>query len=86
MFCRSFLFWVCLCNVVLYVSCSLVVNCWERTDFMAFLYVMFSCVLSLSHLSQVWYLIVSNPDLCPLPYFEPPHLILVLIVLGQMQH
>ena len=40
------------------VSCSLDDTYWER----AFLYMMFSCVLSLFHyaaLSQVWYMIVS---------------------------
>ena len=55
------------------VSCSLVVTCWEKTDLMALLYVMF-CVfffaLPYSILGQVWYLIVSIPDVCLLPYFE----------------
>ena len=37
-------------------------------------------------MSQVGYLIVSIPDICPISNFEPPHLILVLIVRGQMQH
>ena len=55
------------CHTVLSVPCSLVVNCWERADLFALLYVMFSCVLSL--LGQVWYLIVLIPDLCLLPYF-----------------
>ena len=32
------------------------------------LFVMFNCVLSLS--SQVWYLIVSIPDLCRLSYLD----------------
>ena len=33
-------------------------------------FVMFNCVLSLSHVGQLWYLIVSIPDLCHLSYFE----------------
>ena len=37
-------------RVFLSVHCSLVVNCWERADLLALLtYVMFYCVLSLSH-------------------------------------
>ena len=56
---------VCLFHSVCSVSCS----CWERADLLALLYVMFSCVLSLSHvLGQVWRLIVSIPGLCLLPY------------------
>ena len=37
------------------------------------LFVMFNCVLSLSHvvsLGQVWHLIVSIPDLCRLSYYD----------------
>ena len=40
---------------------------------LALLYVMFSVFLSLSHngvLGQVWYLIVSIPDLCNVLYFH----------------
>ena len=40
--------------------------------FLALLYVMFSCVFvtfPCGILGQVWYLIISNPDLCLLPYF-----------------
>ena len=40
-----FLFCVCVCHIVLPVSCSLVVNCWERADLLVLLCVMFSCVL-----------------------------------------
>ena len=32
------------CNTVLSVPCSLVGNCWERTDNLALLYMMISCV------------------------------------------
>ena len=31
----------CLCHIVLSVSCSLVVTCWERADLLTLLYVMF---------------------------------------------
>ena len=31
------------------VHCSIVITCWERADLLAVLYVMCSCVLSLSH-------------------------------------
>ena len=59
------------------VSCSLVVTCWECTHLLALLYVMFSSVFfvafSYGVLGQVWYLIVSIPDLCLLPYFAQLH-------------
>ena len=34
---------------VLSVHCSVMVTCWERADILVLLYVMFSWVLSLSH-------------------------------------
>ena len=37
------------------------------------MYVMFSCVLSLSHTYVVWYLIVSIPDFCLPPLILPIH-------------
>ena len=55
------------------VSCSLAVTCWERADLLAVLYVMFSCVfVTFPHgvLDQVWYLIVSIPDISGLPYLK----------------
>ena len=61
------------CHTILSIHCSPVVTCWERVDLLAFLYVMFSCVFvtfSFSVLCQVWYLIVSIPDLCLLSYFR----------------
>ena len=40
--------YICVCHPVLTsIYCSLVVTCWERTDLLALLYVMFHCVLSL---------------------------------------
>ena len=40
----------CRCYTVLSVLSSLVVTCWESADILALLCVMFSCVLSLSHM------------------------------------
>ena len=69
-----FIFCVCLCYSVLSVSRSLVVICLERVDFLALLFVnMFSCVFitfPYGILGQVWYLNVSIPDICLLPYFN----------------
>ena len=54
------------------VDCCLVVTYWERTDLLALvgdvycIFVTFQCGI----LGQVWYLIVSFPDLCRLSYFE----------------
>ena len=62
---------LCFCCIVLSVPCSLVVTCWKRSDVLALLYVMFSLVFvtfPYGILGQVWYLIVSIPDLCRLPY------------------
>ena len=50
------------------VHCCLVVTCWERADLLALvgdvfsIYVTFPCGI----LGQMWYLIVSIPDLCRL--------------------
>ena len=58
-----------LCFVFLYgflsVYCSLVVICWERTDLLGLLYVMFYCVFvtfPYGVLGQVWCVIVLIPD------------------------
>ena len=58
------------------VPCSLVVTCWERADLLALLcgmcfcvYVIFPCDVP----GQVWYLIVSIPDICLLLYFDYQH-------------
>ena len=61
-------------HTVLSVPCSLVVTCWERADLLALLYLMLSCVFvtfPYGALGQVWYLIVSIPDICLLPYVLP---------------
>ena len=56
------------------VHCCIVVTCWERTDHLVFVcdvqlccfhFITFPCGI----LGQVWYLIVSIPDLCRLSYF-----------------
>ena len=57
-----YLCFVRVCHTALSVLCSLLVTDWERADLLALLYVMFSYVL--------WYLIVSIPDPCLLPYFH----------------
>ena len=59
------------CNGFLSVHCSLMVNCWERADLLALLYVMFYCVFvtfPFGVLGQVWWMVVLIPDLCLLSY------------------
>ena len=76
LFCGPFLllvFRVCLSGAVFTAHNSLVLTCWEKSDLLALWYMMFSCVLSLfpcGVLGQVWFLIVSIPDLCLLHYFN----------------
>ena len=65
-----FLFCVCLCYIVLSVSCCLVVTCWERADFLALLYVIFPCVFvtfPYGILGRMCYLIVDCIDSRSLP-------------------
>ena len=62
----------CVSHAFASVHCCLVVTCWERADLLAIvadvycIFVTFPCGI----LGQVWYLIVSFPDLCLLSYFE----------------
>ena len=52
-FCGSFLlymFHIYLCFAVLSVPSNLVIACWESADLLALLCVVFSCVMSLSHM------------------------------------
>ena len=61
------------CHAVLSVHCNIVVTCWESANLLALLYVMFSYVFvtfPCGTLGQVWYLIVSIPDLCLLTYIS----------------
>ena len=69
----SFFICICLCHIVLSVSCSIRVTCWERAVFLALLYVACCCVFvtfPYGVLGQVWYLTESIADLCMLPNFE----------------
>ena len=45
-----------------------VVTCWERADLLALVCGVY-CEFPIGILGQVWYLIVSIPDLCTLTYF-----------------
>ena len=47
------------------------VTCWERADLLALVcgVLLLVCHFSIGILGQVWYLIVSIPDLCTLTYF-----------------
>ena len=61
------------CRAFAPVHYCLVVTCWERADLLALLCVMFNCVFvtfPCDILGQVWYLIVSIPDLCSLTLLE----------------
>ena len=71
------LFYVFFCLVFampLYASyyMCLVVTCWERADLLALVCGVYLrvCHFLIGILGQVWYLIVSIPDLCILTYFE----------------
>ena len=62
----------CVCHTYSSVHCCLLVTCLERADHLALVcdvycvFVAFPCGI----LGQVWYLIVSFPDLCRLSYFH----------------
>ena len=49
-----------------------VVTCWERADLLALVcgVLLRVCHFPIGILCQVWYLIVSIPDLCTLTYFS----------------
>ena len=67
-----FMFHVCLCYAVLSAPSSLMITCLERADLLALLYVMLSCVFVTFPYGvpgQVWYLVVSIPDLCILYFY-----------------
>ena len=76
-FCGSFVLYMsCVCHAFVSVHCCLVVTCWESWPFGS-LFVMFNCVFDTfpcGILGQLWYLIVSVPDLCRLSYFEQIHM------------
>ena len=58
---------LCLCTYAS-VYMSLVVTCWERADLLVLVcgVLLLVCYFPIGILGQVWYLIVSIPDLCPL--------------------
>ena len=61
----------CVTHAFASVHCCLMVTCWDRADVLALvghvycIFVTFPCGI----LGQVWYLIVSFPDICHLSYF-----------------
>ena len=75
------LFMACVFDAFASVHCCLVITCCERADLLALVcddcvFVTFPCGI----LSQVWYLIVSIPDLCRLFYFEVIFILVLSIV------
>ena len=62
----------CVSHTFASAHCCLVVTCWERAVLLALvgdvycIFVTFPCGI----LGQVWYMIVSFPDLCRLSYFN----------------
>ena len=72
----SFVDLLCFCSVLCLlcfvpsVYMCFVVTCWERADLLALVCgVLWVCHFPIGILGQVWYLIVSIPDLCNLTYF-----------------
>ena len=59
----------CVSHALASVHCCLVVTCWERAVVLAlisdvyFMFLTFPCILG-----QLWYLLVSFPDLCRLSF------------------
>ena len=53
------------------VYMCLVVTCWERADHLALVcgVLLLVCYFPIGILGQVWYSIVSIPDICTLSYF-----------------
>ena len=76
------LFLYCVCHAFASAHCCR----WERADLLA-LVLMLNCVIvtfPFGILGQVWYLIVSIPDLGPLSYFQTVRIVLhILAVLVQ---
>ena len=66
-----YLCFVCICHTVFSVPCSLLITCLERADFLSILYLyflVFFVIFPYGVLGQVWYFIVSIPDICLFPY------------------
>ena len=66
------LFMPCVSHAFTSVNDCIVITCWERADLLALvgdvycIFVTFPCDI----LGQVWYLIVSFPDLCNFSYIN----------------
>ena len=75
---RLCVFLSCVSHAFTSVHCCLVVTCWEMADLLALDgdvycdFVTFPC----GFLGQVWYLIVSFPDLCHISYFANTSLLI----------
>ena len=62
----------CVSHAFASVHCCLVVTCWERTDILALVGDVYCIFVTFPSgiLGQVWYLIVSIPDLCLISCFK----------------
>ena len=62
----------CVSHAFASVHCCLVVTCWERADLLALVGDAYCSFVTFQYgiLGQVWYLIVSFPDICLLSYFD----------------
>ena len=58
----------CVSHAFASVHCCLVVTCLERADLLGLVGDVY-CIFPCGILGQVWYLILSFPDLCRLSYF-----------------
>ena len=60
----------CVSHAFVSVHCCLVVTCWERADLLALVGDVYCIFVTFPWdiLGQVWYLIVSFPDLCGLSF------------------
>ena len=76
------LFMSCDCHAFASVHCCLVVTCWERADLLALLCNVYCGFATFPRgiLGQVWYLIVSIPDLCHLSYFYYPNFLTFSVI------
>ena len=61
----------CVSHAFASVHCCLVVTCWERANLLALVGDVYRIFVTLpcGIMGQVWYLIVSSPDICRLSYF-----------------
>ena len=61
----------CVSHAFVSVQCCLLVTCWERADLLALVGDVYCIFVTFPFgiLGQMWYLIVSFPDLCRLSFF-----------------